>query len=95
MPNTITPKELAKALDTNAKLVRSFLRSKDSGLAAEAPGKGGRWAIDARKVKGLKGKFAKWEAKRAEEIAAARKAREDTDTPEDDTPSTEDAPNEA
>lgn len=84
MANTLTPKELAVELDTNAKLVRSFLRSKDSGLAADAPGKGGRWAIDARKVKGLKGKFTKWEAKRAEEIAAAKaKNTEDAETPED------------
>ncbi|MGH9904835.1 MAG: hypothetical protein ACRD8U_04520 [Pyrinomonadaceae bacterium] len=57
---TLTPKELAKELDTDPRTVRKFLRSKASGLNADAPGKGGRWAIESKKVRGLKGKFSKW-----------------------------------
>lgn len=75
MATTLTPKELAKQLDTDPKRARKFLRSKDSGLAAEAPGKGGRWAIDARKVKGLKSKFVKWDAADRAAAEAARNAR--------------------
>lgn len=86
MTKTLNPKELAVELDSDAKRVRKFLRSKDSGLAAEAPGKGGRWAIEARKVKGLKAKFARWDEadrKATADAKAARNAAATTETPED------------
>lgn len=79
----MTPKELALALDTTDREVRKFLRSRHSGIAADAPGKGGRWAIDARKVKGLKGKFAKWDI--------ARRDAEGKVTTDDPTPDATDA----
>jgi hypothetical protein len=94
MTKTMNPKELAAAFGlegtAGAKLTRSFLRSKFSGLAAEAPGKGGRWSIPAtaKDLKALKAKFAKFEAHRAEEIAA-RNALKGTETPEDEAPAPE------
>lgn len=47
--------ELAQELETNTRTTRKFLRSitpKD-----EQPGKGGRWHIEKRDVRGLKKKF--------------------------------------
>lgn len=70
MARTLTPKELTAAfnevegISTTDKEVRKFLRSRSSGLAADAPGKGGRWAIEAKKVRSLRTKFAKWDAAR-------------------------------
>lgn len=87
MARTLTPKELAIELDADAKTTRKFLRSRSSGLAADAPGKGGRWAIDARKVKGLRTKFAKWDAARRD-----AEGKVTTDDPEV-TPDADDAPN--
>lgn len=88
MARTLTPKELANELDTDAKTVRKFLRSRSSGLAADAPGKGGRWAIEAKKVRSLRTKFAKWDAARRD-----AEGKVTTDDPEviDDAPSTDDA----
>lgn len=88
MARTLTPKELAIELDADAKTVRKFLRSRSSGLAADAPGKGGRWAIEAKKVRSLRTKFAKWDAARRD-----AEGKVTTDDPEviDDAPSTDDA----
>lgn len=55
---TITPKELALALDTDARTVRKFLRS-TQGLDMKV-GKGHRWAIEAKQVRSLKARFSKW-----------------------------------
>lgn len=88
MTKTLNPKELAVELDTDAKTVRKFLRSKASGLAAEAPGKGGRWAIESKKVRSLKSKFGKWaddQAKEMEAIKALRNAAAADEVPEDAT----------
>ena len=90
MTRTLTPKELAAALneaddiDTNDKEVRKFLRSRSSGLAADAPGKGGRWSIEAKKVRSLRTKFAKWDA--------LRRDAEGKVTTDDPTPDADDAP---
>lgn len=73
MAKTITPAELAVELGTDPKTTRKFLRSTD-GLDRKV-GKGNRWAIEAREVRGLKSRYAKWEAARQEAIAAARMAR--------------------
>lgn len=95
MTKTMTPKELAAELDTDAKLLRSFLRSNASGVNDLAPGKGGRWAIPAaaKNLRDLRKKFAAWEIARAKEIEAARNARKDAEGDADDAPSPEDTPN--
>lgn len=73
MTKTLTPAELAQELGTDAKTCRKFLRSPE-GLDRKV-GKGHRWAIEAKSVRSLKSRFAKWEADRQEAIAAARAAR--------------------
>lgn len=85
----ITPKELAKRLETDAKTVRKFLRSDASGVAADAPGKGGRWSIDSSNVRSMRKAFGKWNADRLAAIAdakakAAEDARNAAATTEDD-----------
>lgn len=79
----MTPKEVAQALDTDPKTLRKFLRSRSSGIAADAPGKGGRWAIEAKKVRSLRTKFAKWDL--------ARRDAEGKVTTDDPTPDADDA----
>lgn len=74
---TITPKELAAELGTDGRTIRKFLRS-PQGLDAKV-GKGQRWAIEAKQVRSLKAKFAKWdEARKAapEALEAAADAPE-------------------
>jgi hypothetical protein len=66
---TITPKELSvklglSASSADAKVVRRFLRSKD-GLNMKV-GKGHRWAIEGKDVRGLKSRFAAWQKAEAE-----------------------------
>lgn len=68
---TITPKELAQALNTDARTVRKFLRS-DAGMGMRV-GKGQRWAIESKSVRSLKTKFTKWDDARR----AANEANED------------------
>jgi len=90
MTKTITPAELAVELGTDPKTARKFLRSTD-GLDRKV-GKGHRWAIESREVRGLKSRFGKWEAKRREEIARraaeraedARNAATDAENDEDE-----------
>ena len=51
----INIKELAETLETSPRTTRKFLRSvtpKD-----EQPGKGGRWSIEKRDIRGLQKKF--------------------------------------
>lgn len=57
MPTMLTPKEIALRLDTDARTLRKFLRKIDS---VESPGKGGRYAIEAKKVASLKRQFNAW-----------------------------------
>lgn len=71
---TITPKELAIELDTDARTVRKFLRS-PQGLDARV-GKGQRWAIESKSVRSLKSKFAKWDEARKAAAADANDAVE-------------------
>lgn len=100
--STITPAELATALDTDAKTCRKFLRDNAAANEIEIPGKGGRWAIEKRDIRSLKSRFAKWEAAAAlaktERIAAAaaRAAQPAADEPEmSESEPTDDAPNES
>lgn len=81
---TITPKELAGELGlsptaADAKVVRRFLRS-PQGLDMKV-GKGHRWAIERREVRGLKKRFGAWQKAEAEARAgrlakAAEEAQE-------------------
>lgn len=63
---TITPKELAAELGTDARTVRKFLRS-PAGFDARV-GKGQRWSIESKSVRSLKAKFTKWDE--ARQVAA-------------------------
>jgi hypothetical protein len=58
---TITPKEFAAKVESDPRTVRKFFRTLDS---VESPGKGGRYAIEAKQVRSLATKFAKWDATR-------------------------------
>jgi hypothetical protein len=53
---TMTPKEIAEKLGSTPKVVRRFLRS----LPVDAPGKGGKWGIDADAFDTLATRFVAW-----------------------------------
>lgn len=89
MVKTLTPKEVAQALDTDAKTVRKFLRSRSSGIADQAPGKGGRWAIEAKKVRSLKSRFSKWDEARRD--ADGKVTTDDPEVEVEDAPEANDA----
>jgi predicted transcriptional regulator len=60
---TITINELATELDSTPREVRKFLRSVTP--AENQPGKGHRWQIEKRALRGLKKQFAEHNAKPA------------------------------
>ena len=66
---TLTPKEIALEWGVSAKTLRKFLRGDKDHLAAKAPGKGGRWAIEARSLASAKKRFDAWMIAQAEERA--------------------------
>lgn len=67
--STITAKELATRLDTDARTVRKFLRSDAAaGNAEGTPGKGSRYAIEAKQVASLKKRFNAWNAARTAKV---------------------------
>ena len=82
---TITVADLATALDTDARTARKFLRSITP--RDEQPGKGSRWSIEAKQVRSLKSKFAKYAA----DVEARRASRENAD---DDAPEQGESPDE-
>lgn len=63
---TITVSELATTLEANPREVRKFLRSITP--ADEQPGKGSRWQIEKRAVRGLTKQFSAWQAERTPEV---------------------------
>lgn len=73
---TITVTELASTLDASPREVRKFLRSVET---LDAPGKGGRWAIEKREVRSLTKKFTAWQAEKAIAIDAPDDAAEGDD----------------
>jgi phage antirepressor YoqD-like protein len=79
MTATITTRELADALDTDARTLRKFLRANEQGV-----GKGARYALpaNARSIAAMKKKFTKW----AEGVEAAKAAKttESDITPDED-----------
>lgn len=67
MANTLTAKELAIELNTDAKTCRKFLRS----LTDDRAGKGGRWVIDAKDLDTLKDRFAAFNSRRTTTLTIA------------------------
>lgn len=81
MTKTLTVKEVADQLDTDPRTLRKFLRKevRDAGgkVGEDTPGKGGRYALEAKQVTQLRKRFAAWEVKESEarsQRAAARAA---------------------
>lgn len=64
MAATLTVKEVAEQLGTDPRTLRKFLRSevKEAGgqIGEDTPGKGGRYSIESRSVKGLAKRFGAW-----------------------------------
>jgi len=78
--STITTAELAAEIGTTPRTLRKFLRA-DARAADKAdtlPGKGSRYAIERKAVKGLTTRYAKWAAAEAQAKAErAAKAAQD------------------
>lgn len=67
---TMTVKEVAQELDTDPRTLRKFLRSSDSGI--DSVGKGSRYAIERKALRGLKTRFTAWnDARTAPEVDEA------------------------
>ena len=74
---TMTPKEISLEWGTDAKTLRKFLRADIRAKGGENPGKGQRWAIDARSLKSLQKRFDAWNE------AKAAKAAQSTESPDE------------
>ena len=59
---TLTAKDLAGKLDTDPRTVRKFLRSDAKQNGTDTPGKGSRYAIEAKQVRSLQKRFDAWSA---------------------------------
>lgn len=84
---TLTPKEIALQWGTTPRTLRKFLRTNAKAKGLETPGKGSRWAIEARKVASLKKGFDAWKVTQAKEKAerlAKAEAAKATESPEGD-----------
>jgi hypothetical protein len=57
---TITPKEFAAKVESDPRTVRKFLRTCARAAGVETPGKGSRWAIEAKDVRKLSTAFKRW-----------------------------------
>ena len=68
----ITTADFATELGTDPRTARKFLRHITP--KADQPGKGSRWAIEKKDLRGLRTKFAAWELARAEAAQAAAEA---------------------
>lgn len=71
-----TTAEVAEKFDTTPRTLRKFLRADARGrdLGDTLPGKGSRYAIQGKDLKGLQGRFKKWQAAEAEARAARAQA---------------------
>lgn len=69
----ITTTELAEICETTPRNLRKFLRADLRERNLEIPGKGARYAIEKREVKGLQNRFKKWNAAQLEMRAAKAK----------------------
>lgn len=105
MTKTLSVKEVADKLDTDPRTLRKFLRKevRDNGgtIGEDTPGKGGRYAIEAKAVAGIRKRFAAFQvqeaearaeraARKAAEAAAAAEDTEDDEDLEDETNESED-----
>lgn len=61
---TLTAKEVATRFETDARTLRKFLRADAKALEAETPGKGSRYAIEAKSLRSLRKRFDAWVADR-------------------------------
>jgi hypothetical protein len=76
---TLTTTEVAEKFGTTPRTLRKFLRA-DARAADKGdtlPGKGSRYALEAKALKGLQSRFTKWQA--AEAAARAARAQEAAD----------------
>jgi len=58
----MTTAEVAEELGTDTRTLRKFLRFDAKKNEAETPGKGGRYAIEKKDLRGLKSRFAAWKS---------------------------------
>lgn len=70
-----TTAEVAEKFDTNPRTLRKFLRAdaRNRDAADTLPGKGSRYTIEGKALKGLNARFIKWTA--AEAAARAERAQ--------------------
>lgn len=71
----MTTTELAAELDTTPRTLRKFLRSDASGI--EGVGKGSRYSIEKKSLRGLTKRFNDWQA-----ANEAKKAADEVDAPD-------------
>ena len=83
-----TTAEVAEKFNTSPRTLRMFLRAdaRANDAADSLPGKGSRYAIEGKALKGLQGRFNKWMAAEAEAKAAraAKAAQDAADAAADD-----------
>lgn len=86
-----TTAEVASKFGTTPRTLRKFLRSnaRSTGTADSLPGKGSRYALEGKALKGLQSQFAKWEA--AEKAKRAELAQRDADAAQAIADSTDDS----
>ena len=72
----MTTAQVADALETTPRTLRKFLRSDASGV--EGVGKGSRYAIEAKQIRSLRSRFAKWTAAQAKDDAPEVDATDDS-----------------
>jgi hypothetical protein len=70
-----TVKEIAQDFETDPRTLRKFLR--DTLPLDEQPGKGSRYAIEAKQVRSLKTKFIAWTEARTKPVEDAENATEE------------------
>ena len=68
--------EVAEKFGTTPRTLRKFLRAdaRSNDAADSLPGKGSRYAIEGKALKGLQSRFTKWQAAEAEARAARAQA---------------------
>lgn len=72
--------QVADKFGTTTRTLRKFLRADAKVQGTETPGKGSRYTIEGKELKGLQSRFKKWQA--AEAKARAEKAQKDAEAAE-------------
>jgi predicted transcriptional regulator len=70
--------EIASELNTTPKTLRKFLRADLRERDIAIPGKGSRYSIERKELRGLKSRFSKWQIAESAKRANAKNA--DTDS---------------